>query len=198
VTPATCEPAPATGPAGAGYPAPTMAAVMSTSRGPAALAALAALAIGGCSSPDQLECVDVDLACQPLYAPTWDNAFNTTFAPKCGTGGSSCHGGANPHGGLDLEDPGVAYQSLTAPTKSYVIPGEPSCSELIERIMASSSRLVMPRGSRLSAAEQCSLVLWVAGGAPGPADAATDAATDGGDLDAGVDAPSSDAPGPDA
>ncbi|HVK78891.1 MAG TPA: c-type cytochrome domain-containing protein [Kofleriaceae bacterium] len=141
-------------------------------------AAVAGLAVGLAGCPDdELTCVDIDPACTPLYEPTWANVFDNTLAPKCGVGGSSCHGGASPWGALHLDDPTRAHADLTRAGAGIVIAGEPSCSEMIMRLNASSSKLVMPRGSRLQDSEICALERWVAAGAPGPAPAAGGDAT---------------------
>ncbi len=138
------------------------------------LAALAALTTLGASAStacgeDELVCVDVDPACSPLYAPTWDNVYANTILPKCGTGGGACHEGASARGGLRLDDPVIAHQQLTDPAAGYVIVGDVSCSELIQRVNTASSSLLMPRGARLAASERCALAQWVLAGAPGPA-----------------------------
>ena len=125
----------------------------------------------GCSGPDQLECVELDPSCAPLYAPTWDNVFANTLRPKCGTGGGACHEGVGARGGLRLDESEVAYQRLTAANKDYVIVGDASCSELIQRVYTSSSSLRMPAGSSLPESERCALAQWVLAGAPGPVDA---------------------------
>ena len=143
------------------------------------VAAGLALALAGCQD-DELTCVDVDPTCAPLYQPTWENVFANTLAPKCGVGGSACHGGPSPFGALQLDDPTRAHATLLRAGADIVVPGEPSCSKLIMRINTSSSKLVMPRGSRLPASEICALERWVAAGAPGPASA--------GGQDAGLDA----------
>jgi hypothetical protein len=134
--------------------------------------------LAGCPGQDQLECHEVDPACTPLYAPTWDNVFANTLHPKCGTGGGACHEGTGARAGLRLDDYDLAYQSLTAPGKPYVDVNDVACSEVIERIYASSSELRMPRGSSLPDAERCAIAQWVLAGAPGPVDAGVRAGDD--------------------
>jgi len=135
--------------------------VIGLTSGVLVVAALAALP--GCPD-DELTCVDVDLTCQPLYPPTFDNVFANTFMPKCGTPGSTCHSAEGHRAGLILDDRDEAYRLLLM--NDRVIPGEPSCSILIERIHAASPRLQMPPGRRLSEPERCALLQWVAAGAP--------------------------------
>lgn len=124
-----------------------------------ALLALAATA--GCGG-DELACVEVDLACQPLYPPTFDNVFASTLAPKCGVEGGACHSATGRKAGLVLDDRDEAYRLLV--DGGRVIPGEPSCSILVERVYAPAS-LRMPPGRTLADAERCALVQWVAAGA---------------------------------
>ena len=144
------------------------------------VAAITLATFAACSGPDRLECHEVDPTCQPLYAPTWDNVFANTLRPKCGTGGGACHEGSGSRGGLRLDDYDFAYRSLNAPGKGYVDVDDVACSEVIQRIYASSSELRMPRGSSLPDAERCAIAQWILAGAPGPVDAG---------VDSGVDAP---------
>ena len=133
-------------------------------------AAVAALLLTGCPD-DELVCVQVDLSCAPLYAPTWDNVLTNTLIPSCGTGNGVCHSTSGHRGGLILDDPATAHAHLAR----YVTPGDVACSELTQRIFSTSSALRMPRGSRLNAPEACAIAQWVAAGAPGPIDAGVDA-----------------------
>jgi len=137
------------------------------------VAVVVALVLGAGCGGDELVCVEVDLSCAPLYAPTWDHVLHNTLIPSCGTGNGVCHSSTGQRGGLVLDDPATAYANLV--TRGYVTPGDVSCSELTERIFSTSAELLMPRGSRLNAPEACAVAQWVAAGAPGPG--------------AGVDAP---------
>jgi len=130
-----------------------------------ATAALALLAtVAACGDDDALTCVEVDLTCQPLYEPTFDNVFANTLAVKCGTGGSTCHSSEGHQAGLILDDKEQAHMLLLEHDR--VIPGMPSCSLLIERVYARSSEMRMPPGpSALSDPERCALAQWIANGA---------------------------------
>jgi hypothetical protein len=132
------------------------------------LGALAVLASAGCPGDPSLTCVeDVDFAtCQPLYAPTWDTVYTNTIADTCATS-RACHAATAASSRIVLEGSERAYTSLVA--GGYVVPGQPACSELIERLYTKSASLLMPRGTRLPAAEACAIGPWVAAGAPGPA-----------------------------
>jgi hypothetical protein len=129
----------------------------------AAVIAILLATLFGCGGPE-LACIEVDLACQPLYEPTFDNVFASTLLPKCGTEGSTCHSAAGRKAGLILDDPDDAYRRLIEGGR--VIPGEPSCSILLERVYAAASSLRMPPGRTLGDAERCALLQWVAAGAP--------------------------------
>ena len=126
-----------------------------------------ALALLASCGEDELVCIEVDPSCTPLYAPTWDNVFTNTIQPKCGTGGGACHEGVNARG-LRLDDPATAHAALTSPAHDYVLPTDPGCSQLLQRIYASSSSLRMPRGDSLPDSERCAVQQWVLAGAPGP------------------------------
>jgi len=128
-----------------------------------ALAWLGVLGAAGCGG-DELTCVEVDLTCQPLYPPTFDQVYANTLRAKCGTDGSTCHSRDGRKAGLVLDDPDEAYRRLV--DGGRVVPGEPSCSILIERVYAAASSLRMPPGRTLADAERCALLQWVAAGAP--------------------------------
>jgi hypothetical protein len=131
------------------------------------LAASAATVLGLTGCGDELTCVTPDLACQPLYEPTFDNVFATTLQQKCGTAGGSCHSRDGHKAGLILDDKATAYRALVEGGR--VEPGAPSCSVLIERVYAGPSSLRMPPGKTLADAERCALLQWVVAGAPPPA-----------------------------
>ena len=133
------------------------------------LGAAAVVALAGCPGEDELVCIEVDPGCAPLYPPTWDNVFANTISPKCGTGGGGCHEGVSSQGGLRLDESAAAHAVLTSPAHDYVLLDNPGCSQLLQRIYTTSSRLRMPRGNTLPEGERCALQQWVLAGAPGPA-----------------------------
>ena len=126
------------------------------------------LAFAGCPGEDPPRCVTVEASCSPLYQPTFDNVFNMTLQTTCGGRLSACHaaGGA---GEMSLADPATAYAALL---DGRVTPGDPGCSEIIVRTGAPGKDYQMPPGSARGAPERCSLIQWVAAGAPGPTTAA--------------------------
>ncbi len=127
------------------------------------------LALAGCpSSEDPPACITVDLTCQPLYVPTFDNVYNNTLKLGCGSERVSCHSREGRKGGMTFEDPQHAFDALLA---GRVTPGDASCSEMIVRTGSPGAAYQMPQGptsAALSAAEHCALVQWVQSGAPGP------------------------------
>ena len=46
-----------------------------------------------------------------------------------------------------------------------VIPGDPSCSLVVERMVSEDPKQLMPPGSMLSEAERCVIVQWIQDGA---------------------------------
>jgi hypothetical protein len=114
-------------------------------------------------------CANVDPArstasCSPLYEPSYDNVFAKTLKPTCAKSGVSCHASTGRQGGLAFEDADEAYRLMTETTKS-IRPGDPRCSSLVLRISATDGLVRMPPGRSLGAAEQCSIVQWIANGA---------------------------------
>ena len=134
-----------------------------------AFVVMVALATPGCGGGDAIPaCVTVDPACTPqLYLPTFHNVYTMTLQTSCGSERSSCHAAA-----------GAAHMSMATETEAYVnllagyvAAGDPSCSEMIVRVTSVGASYQMPKGpasSALTAGEQCSLIHWVAAGAPGP------------------------------
>lgn len=132
----------------------------------AAVAVVAAAPLLAACPQEALECVEVDPQCAPLYEPTFANVYAMTIEPKCSVSGS-CHAGASPRGGLDLSTPDGAYAALLQAGEDRVIPGEPSCSEVVMRAATELRQYRMPPGNdTLSAPEQCAVQRWIAAGAP--------------------------------
>jgi len=111
---------------------------------------------------DDDACIDVDLTCQPLYDPVFDEVFTRTLLPKCGVPGSACHGDSGRQNGLGFVTADEAYDLLLA---SRVVPGDPGCSLIVRRIESSDSSFVMPPGAPIAAAERCAIIQWIADGA---------------------------------
>jgi hypothetical protein len=71
-------------------------------------------------------------------------------------------------GGLFFQDPAQAYQLLIGVTdgRTRVLRDNPGCSSLAERLESRDPRFQMPPGSRLLDAELCTVMKWLAAGAP--------------------------------
>ncbi len=119
--------------------------------------------LGGCPSDPPPACTTttIDLSCAPQYVPTFTNVYENTLKMDCGSGRNSCHS-ASGDGDMSLADPDIAFNSLL---DGRVVPGDPTCSELIVRTHDVGTSYQMPPGGAISAAEQCALVQWVAAGA---------------------------------
>jgi hypothetical protein len=129
---------------------------------------VAALALTGCGTDPPPGCIDVDVTCQPLYVPTFDNVYNNTLKSACGSDRVSCHSREGQKGGMSFEDPQHAYDALL---NGRVVPGDPSCSKMIVRTGSPGATYQMPKGpisAALAEPEFCALVQWVQNDAPGP------------------------------
>jgi hypothetical protein len=131
-------------------------------------------AIGACGDDGdggQLSCLpSLPSDCTPAFDPTYDNLYSMVFEQRCGTSGTggSCHGSLGKQGGLDLSDPDAAYEQLlgNAGGKRRVIPGDPSCSVLMERLESTDPNVRMPRGeAQLSPSVRCVVQTWIEDGA---------------------------------
>ena len=122
------------------------------------------LALAGCPTSSPPDCITVDTACAPLYAPTFDNVYTMTLQPDCGASRGSCHSATGHKGGMSFETADAAYQALV--TDGRVTPGDPGCSLMIVRTSSPGETYQMPPGSPLIEAERCALIQWVASGAP--------------------------------
>ncbi len=126
----------------------------------------AAIALGCGPSAPVFECVKgLDLACAPLYDPTFDQVFNRTLHPTCAQPGSNCHASEGAKGGLVFEDASASFALLMGDTdgRARVIAGDAACSLIVERL--ASADLGMPPGGPLSDAERCAIVQWIEAGA---------------------------------
>lgn len=142
------------------------------SRRIAPLLALCAL-FGACgeAEADALRCVeDLPMQCTPAFDPTWPNVYANVVQQSCGGAGTgtSCHASEGKQGGLELTSATQARSALLGELdgKPRVIPGDPACSILMERIHTSDPELLMPRGGpRLSEQNLCAVQQWIQQGA---------------------------------
>lgn len=131
-----------------------------------------ALALPACGKKDDepsSACLsELSLDCSPTYAPTFRAIFDNRLQVTCGAGGRSCHSSTGQQAGLVLDDFDAAYDSLLGQgeaARARVIPGDPECSLLEQRLESRDPNFVMPVGSRLAAGELCAIRQWIAGGA---------------------------------
>ena len=139
-----------------------------TSAVPMLLCLLVSIVIG-CSDPttgpteSAPVCLEagVDESCTPAYEPTYDALYANTFQRSCAASGVSCHASTGKQGGVDFGDPESGYESLRTKLRA----GEPECSILVHRIVATDGKVRMPPGRSLTAGEQCAIIKWIADGA---------------------------------
>jgi len=124
---------------------------------------LALIACNGDDSGGSACLPQLELECVSSYDPTFDNFYAFEISQTCGANGSLCHAPAGNKGNLTLGDPDDAYDALVG--GGLVVPGDPECSVLIQRLESDDPNFVMPQGRRLSAEERCAIRQWVANGA---------------------------------
>jgi hypothetical protein len=127
-----------------------------------------ALLACGCSDGEPARaCVEtLDLACAPLYSPTFDQVYARTLQPTCALAGANCHASEGAMGGLAFADPDAAYDALLGQSgkAARVVAGDAVCSVIVERLYAAGAQ-AMPPGSPLADAERCAVVQWIQNGA---------------------------------
>jgi hypothetical protein len=131
--------------------------------------------LSACSTPPEpaptLTCVEgLTAECSPLYAPPeFTTLYTKILHPSCATGQTTCHSRGGSKGGLVFEDEEQSYGLLLGQVdgRKRVIPGDPGCSILMERLEIDDDDLRMPPGpDPLSAGERCDFVQWITNGAP--------------------------------
>lgn len=144
------------------------------------MAALWCCSLGGligCSDDEALTpdagstcLMTLDTTCDPPWDPTFDQLFGRVISESCSSPatGNQCHGSAGGASGLFLFDPDDAYDALVnghGNGPPVVVPFEPECSELIQRLESTKAGYGMPIGGQLEAGKRCAFVRWVAAGA---------------------------------
>jgi hypothetical protein len=110
------------------------------------------------------------LTCEPSLPASYDELYQQVFSQRCGVSGSgtSCHGRDGLKGNLGLFDAQSAYKALTGAdmTRARVLPGDPACSLLMQRLESQDASFRMPLGeSPLSAGVRCAVQTWIEQGA---------------------------------
>ena len=138
------------------------------------LASLLALGVSvvACSGDDgdELKCVEqLATDCVPTFDPTWDNVYANVVRQSCGGSGVSCHGPQGQGGGLELTSKDGAFASLLGDVdgRPRVLPNDPACSILIERLESTNPSRWMPAGASapLPAGTRCAVQKWIEMGA---------------------------------
>lgn len=112
----------------------------------------------------------LDLDCDPTYPATFDQIYDRTISKSCGVTGAgmSCHGDEGGQLGLVLSGEDQAYDALLGKldVHALVVPGEPECSILVQRVESNDAAFRMPSGeTRLSEGVRCAIRQWIANGA---------------------------------
>jgi len=126
-----------------------------------ALAFACALVVG-CGDGAHACVKDLPSSCDPLYPPEFHELFTRTLHPTCAVAGPSCHSSEGGKGGMVYETEDVAYSLLL---ERAVVPGDPACSLVVEKLTSSDPTFQMPPGAPLSPAEQCVVISWIRDGA---------------------------------
>jgi hypothetical protein len=127
----------------------------------------------GADGQGQDECLMTLPDCSDAKLPfpaTFDNIYAHVLILSCGSSstGSSCHSSDGAQHGLVLQDPEVAYDHLLGMAeddRARVIPKDPRCSILMERLESKDSTYRMPVGGELSIGERCAIREWIEQGA---------------------------------
>ncbi len=130
-----------------------------------------AIGLAHCSDPADpvSSCVTLKTDCMPLHdPPTFATIYSQLFQPNCATGMGTCHTPDAAKKGLYFQDPAQAYQLLLGMTdgRARVLPSNPGCSILAQRLESNDPAFRMPPGSGLTDAQLCDVVKWLAAGAP--------------------------------
>ncbi|MET0386837.1 MAG: c-type cytochrome domain-containing protein [Polyangiales bacterium] len=133
------------------------------------LVGLLSVACGdGGEPPDDNVCLQpLAATCTPDINITYDEIYSRVLSPSCL--GSGCHGATNTQGNLNLSTPDLAYQQLLGQdgARARVLPGDPECSMLLERIETDDRTRRMPymAADKLRAGARCAIQKWIEAGA---------------------------------
>jgi hypothetical protein len=134
-----------------------------------AFVALTALLTACASGGSSEECLpEPAVECSASINTDFESLHKNLFNLRCGTSGSGCHGPAGKQGNLVLADPDAAYAALLGKdgTAARVVPGDASCSMLMQRLETDDATRRMPRGEgKLQEGLRCAVRHWIEAGA---------------------------------
>jgi hypothetical protein len=107
-------------------------------------------------------------ACMPDINTDFDSLYRNLFSKRCGTAGNACHGTDGHQAGLVLANVDAAYKALLGQdgTHARVIPGDPDCSSLMERLESDDISFRMPyMDVKLAEGSRCAVRMWIQDGA---------------------------------
>jgi hypothetical protein len=132
-----------------------------------ALVCAASLAACGGDSQGASCLAELDLECDPTWPATFDSIYERKLEDSCASSDANCHGRAGNKGGLTLEGPDEAYDALLGIGQDHprVLPGDPECSILMQRLESTDPTIAMPPGRPLTEGERCAVRQWIANGA---------------------------------
>lgn len=109
----------------------------------------------------------LDAECAPAFAPTFDELFERQIEPRCNLGGGACHGSDEGQAGLSMLTADRAYDELLghAGDRARVVPGDPECSILMQRLESRDADFGMPVGMQLLPGQRCQFQQWIENGA---------------------------------
>jgi len=110
--------------------------------------------------------------CAPEVNPKYADIYANILATRCGgtSAGTGCHGAQGRRGNLGFNDIDEAYEELLGHGtggQARVLPGDPECSVLMERLETDDTAKRMPyMAAQLSAGARCAIQQWIEAGAP--------------------------------
>ena len=141
---------------------------------------LCTIACGG----EEAFCLEIDGNCSPLYEAEFDAVYEQTLVRSCGIGGGSCHSAEGEQAGVMFANADDSWDTLLSDSESsddsdhhdhdhdhdhvdgaLVIPGNASCSPLIQILRSDDPAVLMPPGNPLSEEEICAIEQWIDAGA---------------------------------
>ena len=129
---------------------------------------LGSLAACAANTPAEACLPEPQAACTPAFNPDFNSIHSNLLAPRCGTAGNNCHGASGKKGNLVLSEPEQAYNALLGRdgTAQRVLPSDPNCSSLMQRLESDDPVQRMPFGeSKLPDGVRCAVRMWIEAGA---------------------------------